>query len=379
MKGYFRKRGNKWSFTVDIGRDPATGKRKQKTISGFDTKKEAQAAATELLSQLNKGVYIHSSDKTFGEHLNDWLEMIAKHKVRDTTFKNYKRAVEYRIIPVLGRMKLNEIRIGHGQAFVNQLIDEGLSPRYVEYICTLLKSSLEQAVDWELLPRNPFQKLEIPRARRRSVHNTWSMEEVNRFLNFAKFESVVYYTLFLVMVNTGMRRGEVLGLKWRDLDIEKGKINVVNTLIYDDEGFRFNEPKTNSSKRQIAIDEFACDELRKYKLKQNEFKLSFGPGYEDIGLVFCREDGRPIYPRHLATVFNRIVTAARVPQIRLHDLRHTHATLLLKLGENPKIVSERLGHSSVQMTLDIYSHVLPDMQELAAQKFSDALKKANSK
>nr|WP_277601333.1 site-specific integrase [Brevibacillus marinus] len=120
------------------------------------------------------------------------------------------------------------------------------------------------------------------------------------------------------------------------------------------------------------MDEFVCDELRKYKSKQNEFKLALGSGYHDLGLVFCREDGRPIYSRQLATVFNRIVKAAGVPQIGLHDLRHTHATLLLKLGENPKVVSERLGHSTVQMTLDIYSHVLPDMQKSAAKKFSDA-------
>jgi integrase len=275
-----------WSFTVDVGRDPATGKRKQKTVSGFATKKEAQAAAAELLSQLNKGVYVHSSDKTFEEHLNDWLELIAKHKVRDTTFKNYKRAAEYRIIPALGKMKLNEIRIGHGQAFVKQLIDEGLSPRYIEYICTVLKSTLEQAVDWELLPRNPLQKIEIPRPRRRTSHNTWSMEEVKRFLHFAKLENIMYYTLFLVMVNTGMRRGEVLGLRWQEVDMDEGKINVIRSLVYDDEGFRFNDPKTKSAKRQIAIDEFVCDELRKYKSKQNEFKLALGSG--GLSMILCK-------------------------------------------------------------------------------------------
>ncbi|UOF90080.1 site-specific integrase [Fodinisporobacter ferrooxydans] len=206
-----------------------------------------------------------------------------------------------------------------------------------------MKSALDQAVDWELLARNPLQNIEIPRARRRDIHSTWSMEQVNHFLNSAKFESVIYYALFLVMVNTGMRRGEVLGLRWQDVDMNQGKINVVRTLVYDEDGFRFHEPKTSSSKRQISIDEFVCEELRKYKSKQNEFKLAIGSSYEDNGLLFCREDGKPIYPRQLATVFNRIAKAAKVPKIRIHDIRHTHATLLLKLGENPKVVSEYDG------------------------------------
>jgi integrase len=330
-----------------------------------------------LLSQINKGIYVHSSDKTLEEHLNDWLELSAKQRLRETTFKNYKRAVEFRIIPALGKVKLDEIKLGHGQAFVKQLFDDGLSPRYIEYICTLLKNALDQAVDWELIHRNPLKKLEIPRPRRTSNYTTWSLEEANRFLHFAKFENIMYYTLFLVMINTGMRRGEVLGLRWKDLDLENGKINIIQTLVYDENEFKFNEPKTESSKRQIAIDEFVCNEIRKYKKQQNEFKLALGSCYHDMGLVFCREDGRPIYPRQLAIVFDRIIKKAGVPKIRLHDLRHTHATFLLKLGENPKVVSERLGHSRVEMTLDIYSHVLPDMQENAAKKLSEALR--NSK
>lgn len=160
-----------------------------------------------------------------------------------------------------------------------------------------------------------------------------------------------------------MRRGELLGLKWKNLDLVEGKISVTETLIYDERGFRFTEPKTSGSKRLISIDPTLCKEFKSYKAKQNEFKLAIGKSYEDHDLVFCRENGQPIYPRTLTTIFERVVKTSQVPKIRFHDLRHTHATLLLKLGINPKIASERLGHSSIKTTLDTYSHVTLDMQE----------------
>ncbi|MGE7890512.1 tyrosine-type recombinase/integrase [Bacillus cereus] len=373
MKGYFRKRGEKWSFTIDIGRDSLTGKRKQKTASGFKTKKEAERACNELIHQFNTGSLVDDKNFILSDYLQEWLENTAKQRVRETTFTNYKRAINSRIIPVLGSHKLKELKPLHGQRFVKSLIDEGLSPKYIEYIFTVLKGSLEDAVRWELLFKNPFQHVEIPRPRK-VVNSTWSIEETKKFLNRTKFENIIYYHLFLLALNTGMRRGEILGLKWKNFDLNEGKISVTETLIYDENGFRFTEPKTHGSKRLISIDPNLCKEFKSYKAKQNEFKLLFGQSYEDNDLVFAKETGQPILPRTMTTTFNQFIKKADVPQIRFHDLRHTHATILLKLGINPKIVSERLGHSSIKTTLDTYSHVTIDMQESAVLKLSEALK-----
>jgi integrase len=203
------------------------------------------------------------------------------------------------------------------------------------------------------------------------------MEEINRFLHFAKFDNPIYYMTLKIAIHTGMRRGEVLGLQWKHVDLKEQKISVTQSLVYDEDGFRFSDLKTASSKRLISIDNDLTNELKKYKAQQNQFKLALGSEYHDRDLVCCREDGRPIYPRTLAIHFDSLIKKASVPKIRLHDLRHTHATILLKLGENPKVVSERLGHSTVTMTLDTYSHVTPDMQKRTADKFGEALSKTN--
>lgn len=375
MKGHFRKRGDKWSYTVDIGRDPATGKRKQKTKSGFKTKKEAQQDCAELIAKLTKGMFVESKNKTIEDIVNEWLET-SKIRVKETTFKNYKRAADKRVIPVLGKLPIKELTHAIGQRFINNLMEEGLSNRYIEYVYTILNGTVEHAVKTEQLIKNPLQYVEVPRPRKR-VHTTWTLEECNRFLHFASFDNPIYYMTFKLLIHTGMRRGEVLALTWDNIDLHEQKINVTQNLLYDEEGFRFTTLKTNSSYRQISIDEDLANELKKYKAKQNHFKLALGSEYNDQNLVCSREDGRPIYFRTLSIHLDNLIRKANVPKIRLHDLRHTHATILLKLGENPKIVSERLGHSKVSMTLDVYSHVTPDMQKSTADKFGNALKNTN--
>lgn len=375
MKGYFRKRGDKWSFTIDVGRDPSTGKRTQKTKGGFKTKKEAQAACAELIAELTKGVYVDAKDLIFKDIMEEWLEL-SKVRVKDTTYKNYFRAVDTRIIPALGQMKVKDINHATIQKYISELIDEGCSPRYIEYLFTIINGAVEHAVKTERLVKNPLQYVEVPRPRRRT-HTTWEVEEINRFLHFAKFDNPIYFVSLKIAIHTGMRRGEVLGLRWSDVNLKEQKISVTQSLIYDDEGFRFSDLKTKSSKRLISIDDDLTAELKQYKAQQNQFKLALGSEYHDLDLVCCREDGKPIYPRTLAQHFENVIKKAGVPKIRLHDLRHTHATILLKLGENPKVVSERLGHSTVTMTLDTYSHVTPDMQKVTADKFGTALKKTS--
>jgi integrase len=373
-KGYFRKRGNKWSFTVDIGKDPVTGKRKQKTVSGFKTKKEAEAACNELLNQLNKGYYIENTNQTFAEYLEEWLNDYAKTKVKPSTFKNYKNAVYGRIIPALGQLKLKELKLYHGQKFINTLVEEGKSSSYVLFIYRILHTALEQAVKLEKIPRNPFDGVENPKLIREKK-KTWSIEEIQRFLHVAKLDSPIYYICFLLAIHTGMRKGEVLGLRWQDIDFEQKRLSVNQSLVMVQNQYIISDLKTTSSNRVISLDDIVIAELKRHKVMQNQQKLLLGGGYEDNDLVCANEFGRFLSPGMVNHRMKEICEKAGVPYIRFHDLRHTHATLLLKLGENVKVVSERLGHSSVKMTLDVYSHVTPDMQEQAAQRFAQALQK----
>lgn len=373
MKGYFRKRGDKWSFTVDIGRDPATGKRKQKTRSGFKTKKEAQAACAELIAKLDKGHYIEGENQFVREYMPLWLEHM-KNKLKDTTFVNYKRAVFKWIIPHIGGLKLTDLKSFHVQELINSMIDQEKSPRYIEYVITVLNGAIEYAIEIDILQKNPVKYCSIPRPRRLS-NNTWSLKEVNRFLTYAKMDNPVYYICYLIALKTGMRRGEFLGLTWKNVDFKNKTIRVTQSLVYDGT-FRFTEPKTKNSIRSIAIDDDLIKELKLHKKSQNEFKLAIGPDYNDMDLVCCREDGSPIYPRTLAINFDNVIKKAGVPKIRIHDMRHTHLTLLLELGVHPKVVSERAGHSSTQITMDIYSHVTPTMQRETAEKLNEAFKKA---
>lgn len=367
MQGYVRKRGDKYSFTVDVGRDPATGKRKQKSKSGFKTKKEAQKALHELIDQVNKGTFNEVSKEYVKDYLEEWLELYAKNKLKDTTFTNYKRVILGRVIPALGSLKMGELKNHHIQKFINDLKEEGLSGNYIEYCTTVLHGALEDAVKRDLLVKNPAKHVEVPRERRRQ-YEIWTSEQIKKFLSYAKIDSPLYYPVFLTALGTGMRRGELLGLTWDNVDFESKVIKVRQSLIYDEKGFRFSTPKTNSSIRSISIDDNLMKELKSHKTKQKELQLIFAGEYNKLNLVFPREVGEPIYPRTLATIFNRIGKKANVPKIRLHDLRHTHATLLLELGVNPKVIAERLGHSSINITLDVYSHVTTSMQEDTVKK-----------
>lgn len=364
MKGYFRKRNDKWSFTVDIGKDPITGKRKQKTASGFKTKKEAQAACAAFITEIEGDGYTQSENITLAKLFDDWLELHAKNKVRETTYKRYKMRINSRILPYFKTARIKDITPRVVQQYIEWLKEEGIGANYIQNLVILLKSALDKAVEWGQLKRNPVYFVEIPKVHGSTLH-TWDIDEVKKFVQYAKMGNVFYYMAFLTMVHTGMRKGEVLALRWKDINFEDKKINVTRTMVQLEGEYTFNDPKTPSSKRQISFDDVLLEELKRYRTLRNEWKLALGL---DTELVFCHEDGRPLNPRQLGVHFSNITKKAGLPKIKIHDLRHTHATILLKLGVNPKVVSERLGHSTIRTTLDIYSHVTPDMQESTAEK-----------
>jgi integrase len=369
MKGYFRKRGDKWSFTVDIGRDPATGKRKQKSQSGFKTKKAAQLACAELIADIEKNGIVQETNQTLPQLIEDWLEIYAKNNVRETTFKRYRNRADTRIIPYFKSVKVKDVTPRMVQQYIEWLKAEGIGHNYIKALLQLLKSSLDKAVEWNQIKRNPVHFVEKPKKPKQTVQ-AWDIDQVKTFVSHAKMENVFYYMVTLTLIHTGMRKGEALGLHWKDIDFENKKISVSRTLVQVDGEYVFNEPKTPTSKRQISVDDELISELKRYKAMRNEWKLALGL---DSELVFCHYDGRPLNPRRLGVFFANVTKKAGLPKIKIHDLRHTHASILLKLGEHPKVVSERLGHSTIRTTLDIYSHVTPDMQENTATKFGQAL------
>ncbi|SMO54268.1 site-specific integrase [Melghirimyces algeriensis] len=371
MKGHFRKRGKTWYFTLDIGKDER-GKRKQKKVGGFKTKKEAEKACAELIAQIESEGYKEPKKVTLEEFMVDYFENHVKHTIRRTTFYNQMSLVNKHILPKLGNLQLAKITPMILQRFYNEMIEQGYSASYIRGIHAIIGKTLKTATEWDYISKNVATLIKLPRVTRREI-NIWSMEEATRFLSLVKDRST--FIAYALAIYTGMRKGEILALRWQDCDLDKGQISVRQTLYHTKGGLIFQEPKTRGSRRTISISDYLIKCLKKHKRKQNHIKLQLGSGYQDHGLIVCHTHGTPIHPQDINRDLKRAIKKHNFRPISFHDLRHTHATMLLQLGENPKVVSERLGHSSVTITLDTYSHVLPDMQKSLAEKFDLAMKK----
>jgi integrase len=243
MKGYFRRRGSSWSFTLDVGKDNE-GNRKQKTKGGFKTKKEAEQACAELISQIHKGQYIEPSKIILRDYINDWIDSIAKQTLKITTFETYTLIIKAHILPVLGGIKLQQLTPVQIQKFYTQKVDEGLSAEYVRKIHYILSSSLKHAIRWNLLSNNPINLVEPPKLTLKEK-KTWTIDEVKQFLTHTKQESL--HIAYLLAIYTGMRLGEILGLRWQDCDLDQKKIYVKQIIVKTSNGLIFQEPKTKNT------------------------------------------------------------------------------------------------------------------------------------
>ena len=365
MAGQIVSRGpKKWLVRVYLGRDGA-GKRRyhNKTIHG--TKKDAERYKTKVMRDRDTGELVELSRKPLGEYLSEWLESVAKPRVKARTLQSYREMANLYLLPALGHHRLGSITPMDIQACYSGMLDRGLSARTVRYAHAVLRSALDQAVKWNLLSRNPATLVSLPRMVR-AESRALSPKEAQAFLAAAQEDR--WHALWVVLVATGLRPGEAMGLKWPDL--VNNRLHIQRVLVPGSKGtWRFADPKTARSRRSVTLPEIATQALRQHRVDQAREKLAAGGSYHDNGLVFAGVTGEPVDMRSLTrNHFHRILEKAGLPKIRLYDLRHTSATLLLAAGEHPKIVSERLGHSSVMLTLDTYSHVLPDMQARAAEK-----------
>jgi integrase len=374
VRGSIVRRGAGYSYVLYLGRD-SSGRKRQKWVGGFRTKRAAEAAMIEALGRVNAGQFVDPGRLTVGEFLEHWLESVTP-GLRASTAASYAMVLTKRVLPRVGSHRLASLTPGHLTAMYADLLAHGgrfgrpLSPRSVRYSHTVVGRALADAVDWGLLPRNPARSAKPPRAVKTEML-VWDVAQARQFLASVRDDRL--YAMWLLMLTTGLRRGEIAGLRWSDVDLDAGVISVQSTRVSVDAKVVTVEPKTAKGRRPVALDEATVESLRAHRLGQLEERMQLGGAWLDSGFVFVREDGAPYHPERLLIMFRRATAEAGVPAIRLHDLRHTCATLALSAGVHPKVVQERLGHSSVNITLDTYSHVVKGLQHDAAEKVAALL------
>jgi len=351
-------------------KDVNTGKWKQ-VWRKVDSKSQARDVADLVKQQLKTGTEAFENRDTLNAFLDVWL---GAHRVSARTLEDYTSLMKHHVRPTLGKKKLSSIKPLDVQQAVNAMVEKKLSARTIHYTMTVLRSALRQAVKWGVLLNNPAEDLQLPKQRRREM-KCLSPQQAKEFLKFARKDK--YGVLFELALVTGMRPEEYLGLRWCDVDLPNRTVSIQRTLVWRRQkaAWYFGEAKTDKSRRTIPLTEKLARELVKHRRKQNERRLKLGSKWTDHDLVFPSDLGTPLSVRNFdRRHFKEVLIAAGLPDIRLYDLRHTCATLLLAAGENPKVVSERLGHSSIVLTLDCYSHVLPTMQDAATQKLAAILR-----
>src|SRR5581483_2750060 len=372
MRGSVIRRGSKWAVVIDVGRDPSTGKRVRRWHSGFTTRKEAERAARDLLTRVENETYVDTSQgrRSVGEFLVDeWLPA-KRATVKATTLASYRLHVNAYIVPQLGAVRLSSLRASQLNAFYADLLETGrcsaaggLSPKTVRNVHGTLHKALDDAVRWGRIARNPAALADPPKATSPEMR-IWTAHQLRAFLDHVRTDRLV--AAWHLLTTTGMRRGELLGLRWVDVDLDVGCLSVRQTRVSVDYEVSVGSPKTERATRAVALDPATIAVLREDRSRQLEDRLAWGPAWADTGLVFTREDGTEIHPQRLSQYFRRLVASSGLPTIRLHDVRHSYATALIKAGQPIKVVSQRIGHAAPTITMAIYQHVLPSDDEEAA-------------
>ena len=361
-----KKVGYRGAYTVYTAEGP-----KRRYVQG-KTRAEVNQKLTKAMVDRDKGFVFDDENMSVGEYLDRWLSDCVRDSVRQSTFDRDSYLVCSHIKPTLGRIKLNKLSPVHVQAFYRHRLDAGgLSASTVNKIHTVLHKALSQAMQWDLIPRNVTEAVKAPRPGGKEVRPL-SPEQAKTLLEAVRGDRLE--ALYVVAIATGLRQGELLALKWEDVELENGIIRVKRTLTRTGGKYTVGPPKSNRS-RSVGLTKRAVEALRTHLSLQLEEMERIGSLYQPGGLVFANNSGGTINPSNLRQrSLAPLLKKAGLPHIRFHDLRHTCATLLLSRNVNPKIVSEMLGHASIAITLNTYSHVLPTMQHDAVQALEEALK-----
>jgi integrase len=374
MKGTIIQRGSTYSYLVDIGKDPKTGKRRQKMKGGFLRKKEAQAAMRKVIIEVDENRYIEPSNEIFASYITRWFTDHYQKRIKETTVSARKYMIEKHLINEnpFANKELSKITTKDIDALYNLKLDENFSTSYIRKMHQILNQAFTQAVKWKMLVRNPVIDADPPSVKKEEM-TIWSFDEIHAFLHACKEER--HYLTFLLAFYTGMRRGEILGLKWSDIDFDKKVIHVERSLAYiPNQGYILTSLKTINSKRRVPIPVNIIDELLRHKELQEKAKNKLKELYQDEDLVICTETGTTQDPRNVLRVLKRICKAACVKSIRFHDIRHTHASILISEGVDLVKVSARLGHANPKITLETYAHLLPYDYHEIADIFHNAVK-----
>lgn len=386
-QGHIRLQGEgSWEIKFDLGRDPLTGRRITKYVTFRGTKRKAQEELTRLLGQRNDGSYIEPTKMTVAQYLHHWLEADINRRVAARAAARYRGIVEKNVIPKLGHVPVRKLTAVHIEAFEAELQREGwvkarakhknrdgeeapapekrgLSSQTALHVHRVLSQALSHAVRLGVLFKNPARQVKPPRPPSREI-KILDKNEIATLINAAKGTGL--YIPVLVAVTTGMRRGELLALRWSDIDLKAASLTVNQSLERIKGKFEFKSPKTKTSRRTISLPAITVEALREHYRAQLEERFKLGLGRDPRALAFSRPDGQPMDADTLTKSFRRLVAAAEVTPITLHGLRHTHISHLLMEGVHVKVVSERAGHANVNTTLSVYAAYIPNMQTDAA-------------
>lgn len=375
-----RSKGS-WMIRIDFDPDPLSGKRHQKTETVRGTKREAEKRLAQLLVEAEQGRIGLSGKMTVGEFLARWLQEHVEPNLSPKSIARYRSLVTHHIVPYIGSVQLDKLRPAHIISMNMRLRDacsadgrgKPLASSTRHYIHRVLHRALSHAIRWQLIAVNPTDAVAAPKASYREMQ-AFDAEQAQAVLQVCEDEGLYWQTFFTFAMTTGLRLGEILGLRWQDVDFPTGTLAVRQTVQRVPKvGIILKPPKTAGSRRPVSLGAGMLALLRRHRVAQHAARLALGPQWTDHDLVFPNRTGRPLEEVTVRKAFRRICARAGMPPIRLHDLRHTAATLMLQAGIHPKIVSERLGHSSVNITLNLYSHVNPTMQQDAAEKLDRLL------
>lgn len=378
MKGHIRERSpGRWAIVIDVP-DPITGKRRRKWHSFQGTKREAQVESARLISEVKGGVYLEPDKTTMSAFFDRWLEH-EKQNVSPKTLERYTDLAKKNLSPLIGSVTLARLKTERIDAALTQALESGrrdgkggLAPRTVHHMRRVLVKALNQALAWDLIKKNPAMATRPPKIERTAML-AYDVKQTAELLEALRSTRLFISVVMAVMC--GLRRGEIIALRWRHIDLQNGVVSVRESAEQTADGVRYKEPKSGKA-RTVALSSTVLVELRRHRAKQAEELLKLGKKPEPDSFVIAQADGSPLQPRSLTHEWVRIVAKTSLPRIRFHDLRHTHASQLLSAGVHPKIASERLGHSTIGITLDLYSHVMPGMQANAAEQVDAAIRMA---
>jgi len=352
-----QRQDGRWAASLSLGR------LKRKHFLGH-SRGEVAAKLAVAIHEQQQGVPVVSNKQNVAQYLVHWLDSV-KTSVRPKTWESYDLNVR-RLTPILGKTCLNVLTPAAVESAYAELLSSGLNKRTVVQAHTVLHNALKKAVQWGVVGRNAADSVSVPRPERNEMK---TLDEDQLRILFEATHNEPLHALWVLLPTTGLRLGEALGLKWQDIDFINSRLMVRRALQRQrGRGLVLVEPKTSKSRRTVYFPEGTGEALREHRRQQLECKVRLGPAWTENDLVFCREMGEPLDPAGMSARLHRVLKAAGLPAIRVHDLRHTAATLHLSRGENPKVVQELLGHSTIALTMDTYSHVTPSIHAAAAAK-----------